>query len=373
MLSHDSLYLLRNVLTAPRLMYLLRTAPCTGSPELLKFDAVLRESVSTTLNIDLGYDHWTQASLPVRLGGLGIHSVISLAPSAYLASAVSTEELTTSLLLSRMHGAVDSDIATAKSAWSQLATSPSTTSIAPSPAWAVQRVWDNQCCEFQADQLLDAAVDDDKRARYLVSRAPGSGDWLHTLPLSSIGLKMDNATVRIAVGLRLGAPIMRFPNTYAQSYVQANSRKAGSAAIGADLKKLHKYQDISAGVDFIPFAIESSSIWGHHALELVSEIGRRLSEVSHEPRSTSFLCQRLAVAVPPALLGHCRSTAQWTSCSLTVFVATLIILIIIIIIITTIIVCNIYCNSASELCQASVSFLFAYIIQLKLSIIIIII
>ena len=82
--SHDSLYLLRNVLTAPRLMYLLRTAPCTDSPELLKFDAVLRESVSTTLNIDLGDNRGTQASLPVRLGGLGIRSVVSLAPSAYL-------------------------------------------------------------------------------------------------------------------------------------------------------------------------------------------------------------------------------------------------------------------------------------------------
>jgi len=48
---------------------------------------------------------------------------------------------------------------------------------------------------------------------------------------------------------------------------------------------------------FIPFAIESSGVWGQHAMELVSEIGRRLSEVSHEPWSTSFLRQRLAVAV----------------------------------------------------------------------------
>jgi len=81
----------------------------------------------------------------------------------------------------------------------------------PAPASAVQRVWDNQCCEVQADQLLDAASDHVERAR---SRAPaGSGDWLHTLPLSSIGLKMDNATVRIAVGLRLDAPIVR-PHVY---------------------------------------------------------------------------------------------------------------------------------------------------------------
>jgi len=36
---------------------------------------------------------------------------------------------------------------------------------------------------------------------------------------------------------------------------------------------------------------------GQHAMELVSEIGRRLSEVNHEPQSTSLLRQRLAVAV----------------------------------------------------------------------------
>jgi len=37
--------------------------------------------------------------------------------------------------------------------------------------------------------------------------------------------------------------------------------KAVSAATGAELKKLQKYQDISAGVDFIPVIIESCSIW----------------------------------------------------------------------------------------------------------------
>jgi len=79
--SHDSLCLLRSVLTASRLTYLLRTIPCTGSPELM-FDAILRESLSITLNIDTSDDRLAQASLPVRWGGLGIHSVVSLVPSA---------------------------------------------------------------------------------------------------------------------------------------------------------------------------------------------------------------------------------------------------------------------------------------------------
>ena len=47
------------------------------------------------------------------------------------------------------------------------------------------------------------------RARLLAARSPGSGDWLEALPLSSVGNKMDNATVRIAAGLRLGAPLVR--------------------------------------------------------------------------------------------------------------------------------------------------------------------
>ena len=93
-----------------------------------------------------------------------------------------------------------------------MATRPSTTSTTPSPPATispVQRVWDSKCCEVQADLLLDAAADVVERARLLASRAPESGDWLHVLPLSSVGLKLDNATVRISAGLRLGAPVVR--------------------------------------------------------------------------------------------------------------------------------------------------------------------
>jgi len=378
--SHDSLYLLRNVLTAPRLMYLLRTAPCTGSPELLKFDDVLRESLSTTLNIDLNVERWNQASLPVKWGGLGIRSVVSLAPSAYLASAASTKELTTSLLPTRMKEIVDGGIAPATSAWVQLATRKSSPTTIPCPPDStVQRVWDNQVCEVQSDQLLDNAFQHVERARLLASRSAGSSDWLDAMPLSSIGLKLDNASVRIAVGLRLGAPIVRphkcvcgtivsmdghhglscrhgsgrhsrhnqlndilcrafnavgayatrephslcgrsekrpdgvtqipwkrgrclawdatCPNTFAQSYLHATSRHAGAAAAEAELKKQEKYSDLCSGVDFVPFAIKTSGVWGDQAMHLITELGRRTAEVTHDPRSTAFLRQRISVAV----------------------------------------------------------------------------
>ena len=49
------------------------------------YDAVLRDSLSAPLNIDIDDNRWTQASLSVRWGGLGVRGITLLAPSAYLA------------------------------------------------------------------------------------------------------------------------------------------------------------------------------------------------------------------------------------------------------------------------------------------------
>jgi len=67
---------------------------------------------------------------------------------------------------------------------------------------------DDVICEVRAEALLNATTDHVHRARLIASYSFGSGDWLNALPLASVGSKMDNSTVRIAVGLRLGAPIV---------------------------------------------------------------------------------------------------------------------------------------------------------------------
>ena len=51
--AHDALYLLQHVVTTPRLMYLLRTAPCMDRKELLDYDLQLRSSLSTPVEIKL--------------------------------------------------------------------------------------------------------------------------------------------------------------------------------------------------------------------------------------------------------------------------------------------------------------------------------
>ena len=73
--AHDALVLLKNSLSAPRLQFTLRSAPCVGHPHLQIFDNLLHTAASKVCNVTLSDDQWQQASLPVRYGGLGIRRV----------------------------------------------------------------------------------------------------------------------------------------------------------------------------------------------------------------------------------------------------------------------------------------------------------
>ena len=68
--AHTALFLLRNALAIPKLLYILRTAPCSDRIELAAYDEVVRSSLSSILNLTLPPLTWSQACLPVRWGGI---------------------------------------------------------------------------------------------------------------------------------------------------------------------------------------------------------------------------------------------------------------------------------------------------------------
>ena len=101
--SHDALNLLSNSVSVPKLFYTLRTLECSDNPQLLKFDKLQRKCITDVININMNDIQWTQATLPVKDGGLGIRSVTVLAPSAFLASAAGTLRIQNDILPVRLH------------------------------------------------------------------------------------------------------------------------------------------------------------------------------------------------------------------------------------------------------------------------------
>ena len=55
--------------------------------------------------------------------------------------------------------------------------------------------------------MVEVATTNPRRGFYLPLKRNLHGSWLHTLPVTSLGLRMDDNTIRIAIGLRLGTPL----------------------------------------------------------------------------------------------------------------------------------------------------------------------
>ena len=98
--AHTGLYLLAHYTAAPRLTYLLRSAPLyrRAVVPLLAVDRTVRSTLAAVTNVDIDDAAWEQASLPLRLGGLGVRSVVALALPCHLASLHASLPLTQQIL-----------------------------------------------------------------------------------------------------------------------------------------------------------------------------------------------------------------------------------------------------------------------------------
>jgi hypothetical protein len=76
-----------------------------------------------------------------------------------------------------------------------------------------------------------------------------------------------------------------------RSYVGDTAVTAGSAAESAALRKMTKYSDITLTNIFTPLAFETLGPINIVGLQLLQEIGQRMSTMTGDPRETSFLFQ----------------------------------------------------------------------------------
>ena len=107
-----------------------------------------------------------------------------LAPSAFLASAVSCFQFITKILPADLNSGNDSVLDLAISAWQHCHDYP----LPPESVSHMKKAWDFPVLSSSYDSLLDAAFDPSCRVCLLAVASKESRAWLSALPISSVGL-----------------------------------------------------------------------------------------------------------------------------------------------------------------------------------------
>ena len=203
--AHDAFFLLKNCFSLPKLQYVLRCAPCFNSQVLHRYDNMIRDTLQSILNVELTDSAWQQATLPVKNGGIGIRLATQVALPAFLSSIASSTDLIIQLLPSRLHcsaGVNDQLFTAAVEQWKVCAGQNQLPQLI-----IHQKAWDTPLIGVAMERVLSAAPNQVGISRLIAAAAPYSGAFLQALPCSAVGTRLDDVTLRIAVALRLGAPV----------------------------------------------------------------------------------------------------------------------------------------------------------------------
>jgi len=86
-------------------------------------------------------------------------------------------------------------------------------------------------------------------------------------------------------------------DTYAASHINLCSVTAGAAASEAEVKKQNKYRSLSNDYNFVAVGVETSGVLGKQASKFLKDLSKKLIAATGEPRSFSFLLQRISIAI----------------------------------------------------------------------------
>ena len=128
--------------------------------------------------------------------------------------------------------------------------------------------------------LLESSCDPTTRARLLTVATKESGAWLNALPVASLGLRLDNEVVRVAVGLHLGLPLC-CPHQCTHCEAEVNDR--GTHGPSSHFSKGHHSRH-GAVNDVVKRLLEAAKITAHLELtDIYRSDGKRPDGASVVP------------------------------------------------------------------------------------------
>ncbi len=194
------LHLLRSCLGVCKVNHLLRTVPRYHmETDLADFDANLRSSLSKISRTTISDDAWRQASLPFRLGGLGLRQAHTTAPIAFLASCHASHSLVKQLL--GMDPGQELCLIGEEEAHVTL-TNKHCLQLDNLTQFHLQAQVEEKCYE---ELLSSYDVRNQARLR-AISESTEPSAWLRAAPISSLGLSMRSSEFVVSIRIWLGIP-----------------------------------------------------------------------------------------------------------------------------------------------------------------------
>ena len=208
--AHAAYKILSTCMSSCKMMYAMRTTrPEWAGPVLQDFDAVIRETLESTLGSAIDEASWQQAQLSAASGGLGLRSSTVHAPAAFLASSTCSFELCQKIDpdftwddvgLGAVAGQYNARVPAAK--W---------VTVDQAPAEGVGGLKQSDLsealeeAEFAAQKAQGSTED---KARLEAAAAPHAGAWLSAPATRAAGLRLTTAEFAAAALLRIGGHIL---------------------------------------------------------------------------------------------------------------------------------------------------------------------
>ena len=86
-------------------------------------------------------------------------------------------------------------------------------------------------------------------------------------------------------------------DSFSASNLYSTILNPSSASSAAEDLKRRKYPQLVADFEFVPVAVETSGIIGSAGCSLLTDIGRRISRATNDPRQVSYIFQQISVAI----------------------------------------------------------------------------
>ena len=145
----------------------------------------MRSCLESITNCRLDEESFCQATLPVKLGGLGIRRTEDICLPAFIASSYKAASIVKHLLCLKDSAPLTALLHGSISIWKAI----DNRLFEPAQSTqGVQKSWNLPVAELKLSRLIENANSDITRARLLAVSAPGAGVWLNALPIPSLGL-----------------------------------------------------------------------------------------------------------------------------------------------------------------------------------------